>query len=86
MQFLIEARKKGGSDGDLAKLMQEFKALKQDFTMMKDTMASDLTVLEGTIPNIKEVEGILMELDGSLLDINNSVQGLERGLSFVVEQ
>eukprot|EP00975_Prorocentrum_lima_P064562 12898261-Prorocentrum_lima.AAC.1 len=27
-----------------------------------------------------------MELDGSLLEVNKSVQGLERGLSYVVEQ
>eukprot|EP00975_Prorocentrum_lima_P006106 1317515-Prorocentrum_lima.AAC.1 len=67
LQFLIE-RKKDGSDGELVKLMQEFKALKQDFTMMEDTMASDLTVLERTIPNLEEVEGRLMELDGSLLE------------------
>eukprot|EP00975_Prorocentrum_lima_P044294 9286201-Prorocentrum_lima.AAC.1 len=46
----------------------EFKALKQEFTMMRDTMASDLTVLERTIPNHKEVKGRLMELDGSLLE------------------
>eukprot|EP00975_Prorocentrum_lima_P063713 12893208-Prorocentrum_lima.AAC.1 len=60
--------------------------LKQDITMMKDTLASDLTALEGTIPNGQEIEGRLMEVDGSMLEINRSVQGLDRGLSFVVEQ
>eukprot|EP00975_Prorocentrum_lima_P064754 12899448-Prorocentrum_lima.AAC.1 len=67
-------------------MMQEFKALKQEFTLMKDTMASDLSVLEGAIPNANEVEGRLMELDGYLQEVNSNVQGLETGLSYVVEQ
>eukprot|EP00975_Prorocentrum_lima_P010811 2296764-Prorocentrum_lima.AAC.1 len=54
LQFLIEERKKGGSDGDVVKLIQEFRALMQYFTMMKDSMASEMTVLEGTTPNAKE--------------------------------
>eukprot|EP00975_Prorocentrum_lima_P021272 4479713-Prorocentrum_lima.AAC.1 len=78
LQFLIEERKTYGYDGELVKLMQEFKALKQYFTMMKDSMASDLSVLEGTLPNAKEVEGRLMELDGPLLEVNKNVRGLER--------
>eukprot|EP00975_Prorocentrum_lima_P050016 10472336-Prorocentrum_lima.AAC.1 len=53
---------------------------------MKDNMASEITVLEGTIPNAKEVEARLMEIDGSLMKINDNVKGLERGLSYVVEQ
>eukprot|EP00975_Prorocentrum_lima_P018235 3843116-Prorocentrum_lima.AAC.1 len=71
LQLLIEERKQGGYDGELVKVMQEFKAVKQDFTMMKDTMASVMSVLEGTIPNTKEVEGRLMELDGSLQEVNS---------------
>eukprot|EP00975_Prorocentrum_lima_P046788 9780601-Prorocentrum_lima.AAC.1 len=54
LQFLIEERKTGGPDGEWVKLMQEFKALKQDLIMMKDSVASELSVLEGTIPNAKE--------------------------------
>eukprot|EP00975_Prorocentrum_lima_P058419 12256788-Prorocentrum_lima.AAC.1 len=54
IQFLIEEREQGGYDGELVKVMQELNALKQDFAMMMDTMASDLSVLEGTIPNAKE--------------------------------
>eukprot|EP00975_Prorocentrum_lima_P024739 5196601-Prorocentrum_lima.AAC.1 len=45
-----------------------------------------MTVLEGTIPNAKEVEARLMEIDGSLMEISNNAKGLERGLSYVVEQ
>eukprot|EP00975_Prorocentrum_lima_P066951 12912110-Prorocentrum_lima.AAC.1 len=41
LHFLVEERKKVGYDGELVKVMQEFTALKQHFTMMKDTMASD---------------------------------------------
>eukprot|EP00975_Prorocentrum_lima_P046171 9656958-Prorocentrum_lima.AAC.1 len=60
--------------------------LKQDITQMKDTFASDMTALEGTLPNGREIEGRLMELDGSMLEIHNNVQGLDRGLSYVVAQ
>eukprot|EP00975_Prorocentrum_lima_P037971 7988796-Prorocentrum_lima.AAC.1 len=54
--------------------------------MMRDTMASEMTVLEGTIPNAKEVEAMLVDIDGSLMEINKHVEGLDRGLSYVVEQ
>eukprot|EP00975_Prorocentrum_lima_P013995 2972875-Prorocentrum_lima.AAC.1 len=56
LQFLIEERKKCGSDGGVVKLIQELRALQQDFTMMRGNMASEMTVLEGTIPNAKEIE------------------------------
>eukprot|EP00975_Prorocentrum_lima_P044112 9249883-Prorocentrum_lima.AAC.1 len=60
----MEERKKGESGGDVKKAIQEVKMLKQGITMMKDTLASDLTALEGTMPHGQEIEGRLMELDG----------------------
>eukprot|EP00975_Prorocentrum_lima_P066488 12909503-Prorocentrum_lima.AAC.1 len=56
LQFLIEERKTSGYDGDVVKLIQGLRTLQQYFTMMRDNMASEMTVLEGTIPNAKEVE------------------------------
>eukprot|EP00975_Prorocentrum_lima_P011467 2438939-Prorocentrum_lima.AAC.1 len=70
----------------MVKVIQELRALQQDFTNMEDNMASELTVLEGTIPNAKEVEPKLMDIDGSLMGINKNVEGLDRGLSYVVAQ
>eukprot|EP00975_Prorocentrum_lima_P051582 10802468-Prorocentrum_lima.AAC.1 len=49
-------------------------------------MAYEMTVPEGTIPNAKEVEARLMEIGGSLMENNKYVEGLDRGLSYVVEQ
>eukprot|EP00975_Prorocentrum_lima_P066019 12906840-Prorocentrum_lima.AAC.1 len=53
---------------------------------MKNTLASDMTTLEGTIPNGRDIEERLMELDGSILETTKRVQGLDRRLSFVVDQ
>eukprot|EP00975_Prorocentrum_lima_P047229 9876507-Prorocentrum_lima.AAC.1 len=61
----------------MVKITTDLRALQQDFTMTKDNMASELTVLEETIPNTKEVEARLMNTDGSLLGIDNSMEGLE---------
>eukprot|EP00975_Prorocentrum_lima_P005847 1266438-Prorocentrum_lima.AAC.1 len=60
--------------------IKEVKLLKQDITMLKDILASDMTALEATIPHGREIEGRLMELDESLLEVNKNVQGVDRGL------
>eukprot|EP00975_Prorocentrum_lima_P004193 909571-Prorocentrum_lima.AAC.1 len=36
-------------------------------------------MLEGTIPNAKEVEAILIHSDGSLAEIHKNIEGLEMG-------
>eukprot|EP00975_Prorocentrum_lima_P060889 12768725-Prorocentrum_lima.AAC.1 len=45
-----------------------------------------MTALGGTIPNGQEIEGRLAELDECLLETNRSVQGMDRGLKYVIEQ
>eukprot|EP00975_Prorocentrum_lima_P016561 3513686-Prorocentrum_lima.AAC.1 len=42
--------------GDVTGLKGDQHLLQQDFTMMKDNMASELSVLEGTVPNTKEMQ------------------------------
>eukprot|EP00975_Prorocentrum_lima_P027989 5886010-Prorocentrum_lima.AAC.1 len=77
----MEERRKGDTDDEVTTTIKEVKLLKQDITMMKDTLASDMTALEGTTPNRREIERmLLMELDESLLEINRNVQGMDRGL------
>eukprot|EP00975_Prorocentrum_lima_P057176 11994613-Prorocentrum_lima.AAC.1 len=66
--------------------INEVKLLKQDITQMKDTLASDMTMLESTIPNGEKIERILKQLDTSLLEIKKDVQGVDRGLKYAVEQ
>eukprot|EP00975_Prorocentrum_lima_P071244 12936577-Prorocentrum_lima.AAC.1 len=65
----MEQRKKCDMDDERAMAIKEAKLLKQDITMLKDTLASDMTALEATIPNGREIEGRLVELDESLLEI-----------------
>eukprot|EP00975_Prorocentrum_lima_P046650 9749407-Prorocentrum_lima.AAC.1 len=56
-------------DDEKGMTFKEVKLLKQDITLLKDTLASDMTVLESTIPSGKKIEGRLKELDNSLLEI-----------------
>eukprot|EP00975_Prorocentrum_lima_P052579 11018939-Prorocentrum_lima.AAC.1 len=44
--------------GHMTGLQHDLHHLQQDFTMMKDNVTSELTVLEGTVPNIKEMKNM----------------------------
>eukprot|EP00975_Prorocentrum_lima_P009281 1975652-Prorocentrum_lima.AAC.1 len=60
--------------------IKEVKLRKQGITQMKDTLASDMTMLESTNPNGEKIEGRLKKLDTSLLESKKDVQGVDRGL------
>eukprot|EP00975_Prorocentrum_lima_P038893 8169132-Prorocentrum_lima.AAC.1 len=61
----MEERKRGDMDDERGMAVKEVKLLKQDITLLKDTLASGMTVLEATIPNGRKIEGRLTELDKS---------------------
>eukprot|EP00975_Prorocentrum_lima_P038287 8049896-Prorocentrum_lima.AAC.1 len=55
----------------------------QDFTMMKDTVTSELAVLEGTVPNNKDMQNMArttIEVNRMLQTLKENVRGNERGL------
>eukprot|EP00975_Prorocentrum_lima_P022593 4756079-Prorocentrum_lima.AAC.1 len=42
--------------GKMIRIENELRHLQQDFTVMRNSMASEMTVLEGSIPNDKELK------------------------------
>eukprot|EP00975_Prorocentrum_lima_P057290 12015869-Prorocentrum_lima.AAC.1 len=42
--------------GNVTGMKRELHHFQQDFTMMKDTVTSELAVLEGAVPNNKEMQ------------------------------
>eukprot|EP00975_Prorocentrum_lima_P062655 12886776-Prorocentrum_lima.AAC.1 len=44
--------------GDVTGLERDLHVLQHNFGLMKDTMASELSVLEGTVPDTKELQNM----------------------------
>eukprot|EP00975_Prorocentrum_lima_P004581 994480-Prorocentrum_lima.AAC.1 len=59
--------------GNVAGMKQYLHHLQQDFTMMKDNMASELSVLEGTVPNTKVMEN----MERHMIDVQGWMQTRE---------
>eukprot|EP00975_Prorocentrum_lima_P035636 7490932-Prorocentrum_lima.AAC.1 len=56
LQFLMSERERTGSGVDVSTAKKDLQLLQQDFGMARDTLCSELAVLEGTIPNAKGME------------------------------
>eukprot|EP00975_Prorocentrum_lima_P018155 3825216-Prorocentrum_lima.AAC.1 len=57
--------------------------LQQDFTGMRNNMASEITVLEASIPNDKELkrmETCITEISGEIKEMKKGLKGQERYL------
>eukprot|EP00975_Prorocentrum_lima_P050720 10627354-Prorocentrum_lima.AAC.1 len=75
--------------GDVTGLRRDMHLLQQDFTMIKHNMASELSVLEGTIPNTKEMHNIdihMVEVDRALVELGTELEANKKGMEFVIEQ
>eukprot|EP00975_Prorocentrum_lima_P015564 3297189-Prorocentrum_lima.AAC.1 len=82
----MEEKEKTGSEVDVVNVARDLRVLQQDFSLPRDTLTSEVPLLEGTIPNAKEVEARLMSIDGSLAEIHKNIEGLEGGMEFMVVQ
>eukprot|EP00975_Prorocentrum_lima_P062772 12887457-Prorocentrum_lima.AAC.1 len=60
--------------------------LQPDFGMMRGTLASELSVLEATIPNAKEMETKTGAMERSKGEIYLNLESNKRGMEFVIEQ
>eukprot|EP00975_Prorocentrum_lima_P061923 12882659-Prorocentrum_lima.AAC.1 len=59
-------REQAGSGVDESDVKKYLQTLQQDFGLMRDTMTSEFSMLEGTIPNAKEVAAKWVARGGSL--------------------
>eukprot|EP00975_Prorocentrum_lima_P037357 7860942-Prorocentrum_lima.AAC.1 len=75
--------------GTVAGMKRDLHHLHQGFTMMKDTMASELSVLDGTVPNNKEMHNMerqTIEVDEALANRKVEFDANKRGLEYVIGQ
>eukprot|EP00975_Prorocentrum_lima_P065767 12905375-Prorocentrum_lima.AAC.1 len=75
--------------GKVIGLQHDLHHPQQDFTLMKDSATSELAVLEGTVPNIKEIkqmERSTIEVNRVLQQLKEDVKGNGRGLKFLSDQ
>eukprot|EP00975_Prorocentrum_lima_P022395 4711705-Prorocentrum_lima.AAC.1 len=54
----MEEKEKTGSEVDVANVARDLNILQPDFSFLRDTLTSEMSLLEGTIPNAKEVDEI----------------------------
>eukprot|EP00975_Prorocentrum_lima_P012363 2620515-Prorocentrum_lima.AAC.1 len=70
-------------------MKEDLHHLQHDFTMMKDNMASELSVLEGTVPNNTEMQNVerqMTEVDRTLVNLGTELDANKRGREHVIGQ